>query len=502
MVKLTKVLEDVVFTSNTDSKSFDDIEIVDIAYSSLKCQKGYMFVALKGETVDGHKYVFDAYSRGARVFVLQHDMEMADDVIKIIVEDSRIALSKISANYFGNPSKSLKIIGVTGTKGKTTITNYISEVLNRAGINTGVVGTNGTFYNNVSETTVNTTPESYELHRIFRKMLDSGVECVSMEVSSGGLQRHRVEHVDFDVAIFTNLSPDHIGPKEHPTFQNYLECKAKLFTLAKHGIINIDDEHAQEIIDIATCDIETFGIKKQADIRATNIEYSKNLDSLGVKFVCETKNTAGNYYICSPGMFSIYNALAVIAVCKYLGVKKEITREALTEAKVCGRVEVLSVLPYATIIIDYAHNGVSLENILKTLEHYDHKRLICLFGSVGGRTKIRRKELGDVASRECDLSILTSDNPDFEDPLEIIDDIAKSFDKAKSKYIVEPDRKKAVQLAVRMAREGDMIVLAGKGHETYQLIKGVKVPFSEREIVKEEARKILESRKDEIMIAN
>ena len=180
MVKLTKVLEDVVFTSNTDSKSFDDIEIVDIAYSSLKCQEGYMFVALKGETVDGHKYVFDAYSRGARVFVLQDDIEMADDAIKIIVEDSRIALSKISANYFGNPSKSLKIIGVTGTKGKTTITNYISEVLNRAGINTGVVGTNGTFYNNISETTVNTTPESYELHRIFRKMLDSGVECVSM----------------------------------------------------------------------------------------------------------------------------------------------------------------------------------------------------------------------------------------------------------------------------------------------------------------------------------
>ena len=373
--------------------------------------------------------MFLMHIQEARVFVLQDDIEMADDAIKIIVEDSRIALSKISANYFGNPSKSLKIIGVTGTKGKTTITNYISEVLNRAGINTGVVGTNGTFYNNISETTVNTTPESYELHRIFRKMLDSGVECVSMEVSSGGLQRHRVEHVDFDVAIFTNLSPDHIGPKEHPTFENYLECKAKLFTLAKHGIINIDDEHAQEIIDIATCDIETFGIKKQADIRATNIEYSKNLDSLGVKFVCETKNTAGNYYICSPGMFSIYNALAVIAVCKYLGVKKEITREALTEAKVCGRVEVLSVLPYATIIIDYAHNGVSLENILKTLEHYDHKRLICLFGSVGGRTKIRRKELGDVASRECDLSILTSDNPDFEDPLEIIDDIAKSFDK-------------------------------------------------------------------------
>ena len=501
-MKLFNIMEDVKFKSNKPWEEIKDIEIKDIAYNSSKCEGGYIFVAIKGETVDGHKYCADAYKRGCRVFILNDDIDLGEDSIKLFVENSRIALSKMSANYFGNPSKELKVIGVTGTKGKTTITNYISEVLNSSGLNTGVIGTNGTFYNGISEKTVNTTPESYELHRIFRKMLDSGVECVSMEVSSGGLQRHRVEHVDFDVAIFTNLSPDHIGPKEHPTFQNYLECKAKLFTLAKHGIINIDDEHAQEIIDIATCDSETFGIKKQADIRATNIEYSKNLDSLGVKFVCETKNTAGNYYICSPGMFSIYNALAVIAVCKYLGVKKEITREALTEAKVCGRVEVLSVLPYATIIIDYAHNGVSLENILKTLEHYDHKRLICLFGSVGGRTKIRRKELGDVASRECDLSILTSDNPDFEDPLEIIDDIAKSFDKAKSKYIVEPDRKKAVQLAVRMAREGDMIVLAGKGHETYQLIKGVKVPFSEREIVKEEARKILESRKDEIMIAN
>lgn len=501
MVKLTKVLEDVPFTSNTNLNELDKIEIVDIAYSSLRCKADYMFVALKGETVDGHKYVFDAYSRGARVFVLQDDIEMAEDAVKIIVKDTRVALSKMSANFFGNPSKYLKVIGVTGTKGKTTITNYISEVLNKSGINTGVIGTNGTFFNNITESTVNTTPESYELHRIFRKMLDSGVKCVSMEVSSGGLQKSRVDHVDFDVAIFTNLSPDHIGPKEHPTFQDYLECKAKLFTLAKHGIINIDDEHAKDIIKIATCDIETFGIEKQADIMATDIKYSKSIDSLGVNFVCKTKETKSDYYICSPGIFSIYNALAVISVCKYLGVDRKITNQALREAKVCGRVEVLSVLPYATIIIDYAHNGVSLENVLKTLEHYDHKRLICVFGSVGGRTKLRRKELGDVASRECDLSILTSDNPDFEDPIEIINDIAKSFDKNKSKYLVEPDRKKAVQLAVRMAREGDMIVLAGKGHETYQLIKGVKVPFSEKEIVREEAKKILAAHA-KMMMAN
>ena len=180
MVKLTKVLEDVPFTSNTNLNGLDDIEIVDIAYSSLRCKEGYMFVALKGETVDGHKYVFDAYSRGARVFVLQDDIEMAEDAVKIIVKDTRVALSKMSANFFGNPSKYLKVIGVTGTKGKTTITNYISEVLNKSGINTGVIGTNGTFFNNITESTVNTTPESYELHRIFRKMLDSGVKCVSM----------------------------------------------------------------------------------------------------------------------------------------------------------------------------------------------------------------------------------------------------------------------------------------------------------------------------------
>lgn len=490
MITLAKILEDISFTSNTDFNKLNKINIVDIAYNSLKCKEGYIFVSINGETVDGHRYVFDAYSRGARVFVLQNDIDMPDDAIKVIVKDSRVALSKISANYFGNPSKKLKIIGVTGTKGKTTITNYISEVLNKAGINTGVIGTNGTFYNNIAETTVNTTPESYELHRIFKKMLDSGVKCISMEVSSGGIQRHRVEDVDFDIAIFTNLSPDHIGPKEHPTFENYLECKAKLFTLAKHGIINIDDKYSEDIIKKATCDIETFGIEKEADLMATDIKYSKDINTLGVNFNCKTKEGRFPYYICSPGIFSIYNALSVISVCKYLGIDREITKNALKDIKVNGRVEVLSVLPYATIIIDYAHNGISLENILKTLKNYDHNRLICLFGAVGGRTKLRRKELGDVASKICDLSILTSDNPDFENPMEIIRDIAKSYNN-KDNYIVEPDRKKAVQLAVRMASEGDVIVLAGKGHETFQLIEGVRVPFSEREIVIEEAKKIL-----------
>lgn len=493
-MKLFRIMEEVEFTSNKPWEEIKDIEVKDLAYNSSKTEDGYIFVAIKGETVDGHRYAKSAYDRGCRVFIVQDDIDLPEDAIKLFVKDSRIALSKASANYFDNPSKELKVIGVTGTKGKTTITNYISEVLNKSGVNTGVIGTNGTFYNGISEKTVNTTPESYELHRIFRTMLDNGVKCVSMEVSSGGLMMNRVEDVDFDVAIFSNLSPDHIGPKEHPTFEHYLDCKSRLFALSRHGIINMDDEYANYIMEKSTCDIETFSIEQESDVMAKDIVYSKEIDSLGVSFKCKTKEDGFECYICSPGIFSIYNALAVISVCRYLDVDRNVMVDALKNAKVSGRVEVLPLLPYATVIIDYAHNGVSLENILQTVKQYNPKRLICLFGSVGGRTEIRRKELGDVAAKECDLCILTADNPDFEDPLNIIADIAKSFEESECEYLVEPDRKKAIEMAVQIAKEGDMIIFAGKGHEEYQLIKGERVPFSERDIAINMANKVLRER--------
>lgn len=500
-MKLFRLMENVNFTYESHLEDINEIEIKDIAYNSRSCEEGFLFVALVGETVDGHKFVKNAYDNGARVFLLKkgtennnYVMDLPSDAIKLFVEDTRISLSRISHNFFGKPSNSLKIVGVTGTKGKTTITNYIATVLNESGINTGVIGTNGTFFNGTYEVTENTTPESYELHRIFRKMLDNGVKCVSMEVSSGGIMHNRVEDVDFDVAIFSNLSPDHIGPKEHPTFEHYLQCKARLFKMSKHGIINIDDEHAKDIIKGATCDIETFGIESNADLTANNIRYSKEIDALGVSFECNTREETFPCFICSPGTFSIYNALAVIAVCKYLGVTKEIMIDALKNAKVSGRVEVLSILPYATVIVDYAHNGVSLENILQTLKNYDHNRLICLFGSVGGRTEIRRKELGDVAARECDLAILTADNPDFEDPMNIINDIAQSFEGSSCEVIKIADREEAIKYAIRNAKEGDMIVFAGKGHEKYQLINGEKLSFDEIAIAKDEAKKIIEEK--------
>lgn len=493
-MKLSSILNDLTYNYHKDTEIFNAILIEDISYNSSKCSDNSIFIAIKGETVDGHKYASDAYSRGCKVFVLQDDIELPDDAIKIFVDDSRIALSKMSSNFFGEPSKQLTVIGITGTKGKTTVTNYISTVLNKAGINTGVIGTNGAFFNGIKETTVNTTPESYELHRILRRMVDNGVKCVAMEVSSGGLMMNRVKDIDFDIALFSNISPDHIGPKEHPTFEHYLNCKLQLFKLSKFGIVNADADFSENVIESATCPTYTFSIDKPSDLQAENIKYSNSLDALGVNFNYKTATSSLPCYICSPGTFSIYNALSVIAVCKHLKIDHETMVNALKDATVDGRVQVLPILPYATVIVDYAHNGVSLENILTTLKQYNPKRLICLFGSVGGRTELRRKELGDVAAKECDFCILTSDNPDNESPMQIINDIEKSFINSKCTYIKEPDREVAIRQAIRLAEEGDIILFAGKGHEKYQLVNGEKIPFNEAKIAEDEARKVIISR--------
>lgn len=498
-MNLLNVMDGIKFICNYDLNKLNNIYIKDIAYNSNKAKKDYIFVCIEGETLDGHKYAKDAYKNGCRIFISQKYIDVGEDSIILIVENSRKALSKISANFFNHPSKELKVIGVTGTKGKTTISNYIQTVLNKSKINTGLIGTNGVFYNDIFEKTNNTTPESYELHKIFRNMINNGIEYVVMEVSSGGIMMDRVNDVNFDIGIFSNLSKDHIGPKEHPTFEHYLECKAKLFTMCKHGLINIDDKYSKDIISKSTCTIETFAIKNYADFYAKNIKYSRNIDSLGVSFECICNNENIDTYICSPGEFSIYNALAVIAVCKHIGIDNKSIINALKVTKVKGRVEVLPILDYATIVIDYAHNGLSLKNILKTLKKYEYNRLICLFGSVGGRSKLRRKELGDIASKECDLCILTSDNPDFEDPIEIIKDISDSFKNSKCEYIIEPDRKIAIEKAIKIAKDGDMILFAGKGHEEYQLIKGEQIPFNETNIAKNAAEKITKTRQNNIL---
>lgn len=467
-----------------------DYDICDIVYDSRNAKPGTVFVAIAGETLNGHKFIKNAYDNGCRTFVITEDLQPLSEAVYIKVDNARIALSEMSCNFFENPSKDLKIIGVTGTKGKTTITTSISQILNSCGISTGLIGTNGASYSDKTIPTSNTTPESYELQKIFREMLDAGIKCVCMEVSSGGLMMHRVDNVEFDIALFTNISPDHIGPKEHPTFEDYLNCKARLFSLAKVGIINYDDEYAEYIRSYATehgCRALGFAIKNKsanlnADFIAKDIAYHESLETLGSDFTCEDHVHCSEYRytIHMPGAFSVYNGLAFIAVCRLLDIEEKSIADAMTKIKVDGRIEIINTLPYATVVLDYAHNKTSLENILTSLRAYKPNRLICLFGSVGGRTKLRRKQLGEVASQLCDFCIITSEDPRDEDPQQIIDDITAEFKEGSCPFITEVDRKTAIFKAVDMLEPGDILILAGKGAETYMYIDGKKIDYDER----------------------
>lgn len=495
-MKFNQIVEGIEFISNIDPSTLDSVrDVEDIVYDSRLARENTIFVAIKGETVDGHDFIEDAHKKGCRIFVVEDNIKMDTDCLKIIVEDSRKTLSKMSSNFFKNPSSKLKVVGVTGTKGKTTITNFIKTVFCESGLNTGVIGTNGIFYNDKKFDTINTTPESYEIHKTMAKMVDDGVKCVAMEVSSSGLMMDRVDDIEFDIGIFTNLSHDHIGPKEHPDFENYRECKSRLFKLCKHSIINVDDEHSGYMIGAATGDVVTFSVDKEGYFKAEDIRLTRNEKSLGADFVCvKDKKENFNVHISSPGKFSIYNSLAVLACCDYLGLDRKRVLDSLSNAKVDGRVEVLSVLPYATVVLDYAHNGISLENVLNTMLKYKPNRLICLFGSIGGRAIIRRKDLGDVAARLCDVAVLTSDNPDFENPKKIIDDISESFVDSKCEVIKIVDRAEAIFKALEIAKEGDMVVIAGKGHEKYQYIEGKRVFFDEKAEVFKAAEKLLKAR--------
>lgn len=489
-MKLIDLLKNIDFNAARDLKEIEDIKIENIAYNSKQAKKDYVFVALDGETTDGHKYVGNAYENGSRVFILSKDVDLPHDSIKIMVKDTRKALSKASSNLFDNPSKKLKVIGITGTKGKTTTSNYIRTILEKAGHSTGLIGTNGVFYKNIKEDTQNTTPESYELQRILNDMVKSGVEFVVMEVSSGGLKMNRVDNIIFDLALFTNISRDHIGPKEHPDFEDYLDSKTKLFKLAHYSIVNIDDKYGDYILDKCDCKCSTFSIKKESDFMAKDIELSRDIKHLGSNFTLKTLDGEYKYTISSPGVFSVYNALTSIAACRYFDISHKIISEVLKSVSVSGRAELLPILDYASIVLDYAHNEVSLLNIVETLRAYEPKRLICLIGSVGNRSNLRRKELGDVAASKCDICILTSDNPDFENPIKIIDEMAQSFEASSCKVLKEEDRYKAIEIGVNLLQKNDILLLAGKGHETYQIIRGEKVHFNDKEAAIEAVKKL------------
>lgn len=489
-MKLNKLLENIKYHTNSDRLLFKNIEIEDIYYDSRLASKNSIFVAIKGEIVDGHKYIEDAFKKGCRIFIIEDDVDIPKECIKIVTKDSRKALSSISARFFEYPAKKITTIGVTGTKGKTSVTSILKAVIEAGGLSCGIIGTNGISYKDVFIKTINTTPESYEIQKHLRDMVNSGVKYVAIEVSSGGLMMSRVEDIFFDVGIFTNISPDHIGPGEHKNFDDYISCKRKLFTQSKKAIINIDDEKSDLFIKSSINDPITFSINEDSLYKAEKIKYHEDLKNLGSSFKSSYNNEEKEFEIYMPGEFSVYNALAVIAASDYLDLPYYTLNEGFKNVHIEGRSEIIETGKNFTVIIDFAHNGVSLKNILISLKKYNPSRIITVVGSVGGRTYGRRKELGDVSAKHSDITILTSDSPDFEDPKSIIDEMYKSFDLSKEKAIKVIDREKAIKKAIDIAMPGDIILLAGKGHEDYQIESGKRVYFNEKEIVKKYLKEV------------
>jgi len=479
-----------------------EVEIDQIVYDSRKDAKdisdGAVFICIEGAVFDGHKYAAEMAEKGVKVLVVSKPVEeVADkDVTVIRVENTRYAMAFISAAHFGNPADKLKVIGITGTKGKTTTTYLVKSSSENAGHKVGLVGTIETIIGGEHIPALNTTPESYILQETFAKMVDAGLDTVVMEVSSQALMQHRTQGFVFDYGIFTNLEPDHIGPNEHASFEEYMACKGLLFKQCQVGIVNGDDSHWEQVTAGHTCSLETFGFGEKCSLRAENVELVHKPGELGVAFdvKCDDSSaeTAGigensgfRVEVPTPGRFSVYNALTAIAICRHFNVDEENIKKALLTAKVKGRIEMVKVSDEFTLLIDYAHNAMALESLLATLKEYHPNRLVCLFGCGGNRSRQRRFEMGEVSGRLADLTIITSDNPRFEEPQAIIDDIKTGIGKTGGVYVEISDRKEAIAYAIGHGKPGDIIVLAGKGHEDYQEIKGVKYPMDERVLIQE-----------------
>lgn len=461
-----------------------DTQVADIQNDSRKISENSLFFCITGAVFDGHTYAEDVAKKGASVLIIEKDVTVASDIpVTIIkVESTRYAMGMISSAFYHHPSRQLTVVGITGTKGKTTTTYMIKSMLENAGHKCGLIGTIETIIGDVATPANNTTPESIVLQKSLADMVAAGLDCVVMEVSSQGLMLDRVAGVSFDYGIFTNLSEDHIGPNEHKDFAEYLGWKAKLFTMCKTGIFNMDDTYCNQIKEGHTCEVITYGMKDGCDYQAVNLNLFQKDGCLGIQYDLD-----GSYQerviVSLPGEFSVHNSLAAIAVAKEMGVPMEKILEILKNIHVKGRVEMVPVSTAFTLLIDYAHNAMSLESILETLRAYRPGRLIALFGCGGNRSKVRRYEMGEVSGKMADFTIITSDNPRDEEPQAIIDDIKIGMEKTSGKYIEIPDRKEAIRYAIMNAKEGDVIVLAGKGHEDYQEIKGKKYHMDERELI-------------------
>lgn len=478
-MKIKKLLEKMEYSLLSGDL---DTEISTLVYDSRKVEEGSVFVCISGSVRDAHEFIPDVILKGVAAIIVEKDVAITEGVTYIKVDNTRLALACMSAAYFDYPAEKLKTIGITGTKGKTTTTYMVKSILESSGIKTGLIGTIESICGEERIPAANTTPESYRVQELFAQMVDEGLDAVVMEVSSQALMLHRVSGFTFDIGVFTNLEPDHIGENEHKDFDDYMHCKSLLFRQCKLGIFNGDDEHLEGIMKGHTCQVETYGYSSKNNLVAENVELKNEHGALGVKY-----HVSGlmdfDVEVNVPGSFSVYNSLTAIAICHHFNVDVNVIKKALLEATVKGRIEIVPVTKRYTLMIDYAHNAMSLESLLSTLKEYNPKRLVCLFGCGGNRAKSRRYEMGEVSSRLADLTVITSDNPRNEEPMDIINDILQGVKKADGEFVTIPDRKEAIAYCMKNAHDGDIIILAGKGHEDYQEIKGVKHHMDERELI-------------------
>ncbi len=464
-----------------------NIDITNIESDSRNIKENGLFIAVKGFDVDGHDYIKSAIKNGAVAVLASIDMdkkllkEIMNEVTIILAPDTRYALAITACNFYDNPSRKFKLVGITGTKGKTTTSFMVKTILEKAGMKVGLVGTIAIYIGDKKlEDSDRTTPESIKLQEIFAKMAKEKCDVVVMEVSSQSLKLNRVAGCDFDIGVFTNFSEDHISPKEHPDMKDYFESKLKLFDMCKTCFVNADDLQTSKIPKLLPeKNISTYGIDNFCNLLAKDITVTSTAVDYKVKI--GTRNERVKIDI--PGRFSVYNSLAAIAIATKLGVGAEPIKEALLDIKVPGRSELVPNKKDLNIMVDYAHSPESLENILSAVKSYTKGRVISVFGCGGDRDSTKRPIMGEISGRIADFTIITSDNPRTEDPEKIVKEIEAGMKKTNGKYICIVDRVEAIKHAINMANKNDLIVLAGKGHEPYQEINGKKHPFDERIIV-------------------
>lgn len=463
---------------NIDCQIFGDsaVEIKGIAYDSRKVKPGFLFVAIKGYETDGHKYIESAVKNGACAVIGEEDLNCGCTYVK--AENSRKALALCASEFYGHPERKLKIIGLTGTNGKTTTTYLIRQILMLKGLRCDLIGTNQTIIGDDVQESNRTTPESLDLFEIFSRMAETGGEYVVMEVSSHSLYLDRVCGVVFETAVLTNITQDHLD--FHKTMDNYAQAKAKLFAMSKTSAVNKDSDYAETCIGKAQGRVITYSIKEEADIKASNIRMSER----GVIFSTSINGDMHEMRLGIPGEFSVYNALAAISACINIGVDITDIEKGLVLAKsVKGRIEVVHTNTPYTVIIDYAHTPDGMENIINAVRAFAKNRIITVFGCGGNRDASKRPKMGAIAEKLSDIAVVTSDNPRCEEPDAIIADILKGM--TKDNHTVVTNRREAIKYAMKIAEKDDIIILAGKGHETYQEINHVKHDFDERVVVKE-----------------